>query len=164
MNRRVFANLLLAGTLTGSAAWLRAQEAPRRPLPPEAVIAGGPGDGMLPGLVADGVELLGFEGLHGGQVVTAAPFSAVAVQETTQTLADGNHISRKSQVNLFRDSQGRFRKEVTLSGFALAAAMTSAKDLNGRSGWVATTLGVCRSAAPVRGRSRCRTKGSAGRD
>ncbi|OLB87784.1 MAG: hypothetical protein AUI12_06130 [Acidobacteria bacterium 13_2_20CM_2_57_6] len=122
MNRRVFANLLLAGTLTGSAAWLRAQEAPRRPLPPEAVIAGGPGDGMLPGPVADGVELLGFEGLHGGQVVTAAPFSAVAVQETTQTLADGNHISRKSQVNLFRDSQGRFRKEVTLSGFGPLAA------------------------------------------
>src|SRR5438876_8986931 len=86
MNRRVFANLLLAGTLTGSAAWLRAQEAPRRPLPPEAVIAGGPGDGMLPGPVADGVELLGFEGLHGGQVVTAAPFSAVALQEPTQTL------------------------------------------------------------------------------
>src|SRR5207244_3000991 len=71
---------------------------------------------------ADSVELFGFEGLHGGQVVTAAPFSAVAVQETTQTLADGNHISRKSQVNLFRDSQGRFRKEVTLSGFGPLAA------------------------------------------
>src|SRR5262249_18413873 len=30
----------------------------------------------------------------------------------------------------------------TLSGFAFAAAMTSANVLNGRSGWVATTLGA----------------------
>jgi len=62
------------------------------------------------------IELLGFEGMHGGKVVTGAPFSAVGVSETTQTLSDGTHISRKTQVNLYRDSQGRFRKEVTLSG------------------------------------------------
>jgi hypothetical protein len=52
--------------------------------------------------------------MHGGKVVTGAPFSAVAVSETSQTLADGNHIARTTNANLFRDSQGRFRKEVTL--------------------------------------------------
>ncbi len=120
MNRRVFTNLLLAGTLAGSAGPLRAQESP--PPPADAAIVV---HGREPGVfvqMGEGVELLGFEGLHGGQVVSGAPFSAVAVQESNQTLADGNHISRKSQVNLFRDSQGRFRKEVTLSGFGPLAA------------------------------------------
>jgi hypothetical protein len=77
---------------------------------------------MLAGPIGERIELLGFEGLHGGKVVTSVPFSAVAVQETKQTFADGNHISRKSQVNLFRDSQGRFRKEITISGFGVLAA------------------------------------------
>src|SRR5439155_8062178 len=61
------------------------------------------------------IELLGFGGgLHGGKVVKGAPFSAVATSETTQTLSDGNRITRKTQTNLYRDSVGRFRKEVTL--------------------------------------------------
>ncbi len=68
-------------------------------------------------------SLLGFGGgLHGGKVVKGAPFSAVAVSETTQTLADGNHITRTTQTNLYRDSQGRFRKEVTLSAIGPLAA------------------------------------------
>src|SRR6266480_1555611 len=110
MNRRVCRNLLLAGMLAGAAGSLRAQEA----LPPEAGIPGGPGEGMLAGPLGERIELLGFEGMHGGKVVTGAPFSAIAVSEATQTLGDGNRISRKTQTNLFRDSQGRFRKEVTL--------------------------------------------------
>ena len=125
MNRRVLRNLLLVGILAGAAGSLRAQEGP--PPPPDAAMVvrgGGPGVFMQMG---EGIELLGFEGLHGGQVVTGAPFSAVAVQESNQTLADGNHISRKSQVNLFRDTQGRFRKEVTLSGFGPLAASGQSK-------------------------------------
>jgi hypothetical protein len=78
---------------------------------------GGPGgEGMVPPM-GERIELLGFEGMHGGKVVTGAPFSAVAVSESKQTLSDGNHITRKTQSNLFRDSQGRIRKEVTISGF-----------------------------------------------
>jgi hypothetical protein len=72
------------------------------------------GLGPEAGMIGEHIELLGFEGMHGGKVVTGVPFSAVAVSESTQTLADGNHIARKTQTNLFRDSQGRFRKEVTL--------------------------------------------------
>ena len=69
------------------------------------------------------IELLGFGGgLHGGKVVKGAPFSAVATSETTQTLADGNHINRKTQTNLYRDSLGRFRKEVTLPAIGPLAA------------------------------------------
>lgn len=80
---------------------------------------GGPGPGPFFG---ERVELLGFGGMHGGKVVTGAPFTAVAVSETTQTLADGNKITRKTQTNLYRDSQGRFRKEVTLPAIGPLAA------------------------------------------
>lgn len=78
------------------------------------MMQGGPDGDVMFGPIGEHIELLGFEGMHGGKVVTGAPFSAVAVSETTQTLADGNHIARKTVTNLFRDSQGRFRKEVTL--------------------------------------------------
>jgi hypothetical protein len=122
MNRRVCMSMVLSGIFLWSAGLARAQEAPPPPPPGELAHAGGPGEGMLAGPIGEGIELLGFEGLHGGKVVTGVPFSAVAVQETNQTLSDGNHISRKSQVNLFRDSQGRIRKEVTISGLGPLAA------------------------------------------
>jgi hypothetical protein len=63
------------------------------------------------------MELLGFGRMHGGRVVTGAPFSAIAVSETTQALSDGNKILNKTQTSLYRDSQGRFRKEVTMPAF-----------------------------------------------
>jgi hypothetical protein len=113
MNRRIAMSLVLGGALVWSAGLAWAQDAPPPPRAGER-ISGGPGGEMMAGPLGDGIELLGFKGMHGGKVVTGAPFSAVAVSETTQTLSDGNHISRKTQTNLFRDSQGRFRKEVTI--------------------------------------------------
>lgn len=50
----------------------------------------------------------------GGEVVTGAPYSAEAVTETQQTLADGNKISRTSRSRIYRDSQGRTRREQTI--------------------------------------------------
>ena len=47
-------------------------------------------------------------------VVKGAPYSADAVTETTQTLMDGNHIHRSSKASLYRDSEGRTRREQTL--------------------------------------------------
>ena len=64
------------------------------------------------------MELMGFEGMHGGQVVKGAPFSATATSETTQTLQDGSQIHRSTQISMFRDSQGRSRHEATFTGFA----------------------------------------------
>ena len=46
-----------------------------------------------------------------GAIVTGAPYSAVAVTETVQTLADGNRIVRRSATSVARDSQGRMRRE-----------------------------------------------------
>lgn len=93
------------------------QEAP--PPPPDMMTQqapegpGGPGPGPgAPGFHR--VELLGFGGMHGGKVVTGAPFTATAVTQSTHTLADGTKITNKNQVTLYRDSQGRFRKEGTM--------------------------------------------------
>jgi hypothetical protein len=44
-------------------------------------------------------------------VVKGAPFSAEAISESTQTLADGNKISRTFTVRMYRDGEGRFRRE-----------------------------------------------------
>jgi hypothetical protein len=49
-----------------------------------------------------------------GAVVKNAPYSAEALTETTQTLADGNRISRKTNATLYRDSEGRTRREEAL--------------------------------------------------
>ncbi|MEK6334604.1 MAG: TonB family protein [Acidobacteriota bacterium] len=58
-----------------------------------------------------------------GKVVKNAPYSARAVTEVIQTLADGNRIVNKSTAALFRDSEGRTRREQklrTIGPFATA--------------------------------------------
>jgi hypothetical protein len=62
---------------------------------------GGPGGmmGMGPGM---------------GRTVTGAPYSAQETTEETQTLANGNVITRKVQVNVYRDGSGRVRTERTV--------------------------------------------------
>ncbi len=45
--------------------------------------------------------------------VKNAPFSADAVSESVQVLADGNRIVRSSTSKMYRNSEGRFRQEIT---------------------------------------------------
>ncbi|GAC1662605.1 MAG: hypothetical protein NVS9B4_16520 [Candidatus Acidiferrum sp.] len=99
---------------------------PEPPLPPMMLqgqmgMEGGP-EGAIGEVVRERIEVLGFGPMGGGKVVTGAPFSATAISESTQTLSDGNHIARKSEGNLYRDSQGRFRREVTLPAIGPLAA------------------------------------------
>ena len=51
-----------------------------------------------------------------GDVAKNAPYSAEAVTTMTQTLADGNRIHRETTAVLYRDSEGRTRREQTLTG------------------------------------------------
>jgi len=57
-----------------------------------------------------------------GNVVKGAPYSAEAITETTQTLADGNRITRKSAAAAYRDSEGRTRREQALGSIGPWAA------------------------------------------
>jgi len=101
MSPKIKMCLVLSGALVLSAAALQAQRhGPDGPPP-----FGAP------------MELMGFEGMHGGKVVKGAPFSATATSETTSTLQDGSVLRRTSQVSMYRDSQGRSRHEATFTGF-----------------------------------------------
>jgi hypothetical protein len=57
-----------------------------------------------------------------GGVVKNAPYSGQATTETTQQLSDGNRISRKTTSNLYRDSEGRTRREETLGVMGAASS------------------------------------------
>ena len=58
----------------------------------------------------------------GGKVVKGAPYSAEAVTETIQTLADGNRIINRITSMLYRDSEGRTRREQSLKGLGIFGA------------------------------------------
>src|SRR6185503_9538210 len=51
--------------------------------------------------------------LISGPPVKGAPYSAEAVNETIQTLADGNRIVQRSSAMQYRDAEGRERREET---------------------------------------------------
>ena len=51
-----------------------------------------------------------------GKVVKGAPYSADAVTESIQTLGDGNRIVNRFNSSVYRDSEGRTRREQTLKG------------------------------------------------
>ena len=72
---------------------------------PAAVDAAGPG----------GARFLGAEAGMPGRVVKNAPYSADIVTETTQTLPDGNHIRQSSTAKVYRDTEGRTRREQSLN-------------------------------------------------
>src|SRR5215217_6593740 len=50
----------------------------------------------------------------GGKVVKGAPYSGDAVTETIQTLSDGNRIVNRMTSSVYRDSEGRTRREQSL--------------------------------------------------
>lgn len=49
-----------------------------------------------------------------GKLVKGAPYSAEAITESTQTLSDGNRIINRSTASIYRDSEGRTRREHAL--------------------------------------------------
>jgi hypothetical protein len=67
-----------------------------------------------PGPIEHTFNFVASEFSFDGKVVKNAPYSAEAVTEMTQRLADGNRISNKTTANLYRDSEGRTRREEKL--------------------------------------------------
>jgi hypothetical protein len=56
-----------------------------------------------------------FEPPSNERMVKGAPFSATATAERLQVLNDGTRISNKTTATLYRDGEGRTRREMTLS-------------------------------------------------
>ena len=65
-------------------------------------------------MLADAVYLHGPGIRFEGPPKKGAPYSAEAVTETVQVLADGNRIVRENRAKVFRDSEGRTRREEKL--------------------------------------------------
>jgi hypothetical protein len=72
------------------------------------------------------ITFMGFQGGLGNQVVTGAPYSATVTSEFQQTLSDGNQIDRKTTTTVYRDSQGRTRREQTLPAIGQYSASGNA--------------------------------------
>ncbi|HEX8141503.1 MAG TPA: hypothetical protein VF553_02840 [Pyrinomonadaceae bacterium] len=79
------------------------------PAPGPDVLIGGPGP-----IGGNTFTFVSSEMSFEGKVVKGAPYSAEAVTEVTQTLSDGNRIVRKSTASVYRDSEGRTRRDQTL--------------------------------------------------
>ena len=62
------------------------------------------------------------EFIFDGKPIKGSPYSAEAVTETTQILSDGNRIVNSSTASLYRDSEGRTRREQTLKAIGGVAA------------------------------------------
>lgn len=57
-----------------------------------------------------------------GKTVKGAPYSAQAVSESVQTLADGNRIVRRNTASVYRDSEGRTRREQSINAVGAYSA------------------------------------------
>jgi hypothetical protein len=57
------------------------------------------------------IKMLDVRGGVIGKTVKGAPYSGTEVNETNQTLADGTRIHNETQTQVWRDSEGRVRRE-----------------------------------------------------
>ena len=120
MNRK-FIVFTLAAALLANAVAVGAQERERskivvEPVEDELLIAQGPAEAP-PARVeigGDSIVYLATEMSFSGKLVKGAPYSAQAVTEAVQTLSDGNRIVRKNTAQVYRDSEGRTRRDQTL--------------------------------------------------
>ena len=75
----------------------------------------GPVGTHLPRIGQDTFVFVASEMGFDAKSVKGAPYSAEATTEAIQTLSDGNRIVRKSSAAVYRDSEGRTRREQTLA-------------------------------------------------
>src|SRR5690606_5706323 len=87
-----------------------AQDAADAPPQDNVVVLGG----ALPPYAA--INFVAGAGRVVAEPVTGKPYSAEAVTETVQVLADGNRIVNTHRARVYRDSEGRTRREQTLAG------------------------------------------------
>src|SRR5258705_13307653 len=111
---KIFTSLLLSAFVPLSSISIYAQS--KQPAPDQMVRREKTPmpDGSYGPAPGDNVVFVASEMNFDGKVVKGAPYSAQAVTETTQTLSDGNRIINKSTATVYRDSEGRTRREQIL--------------------------------------------------
>jgi len=110
---RVLSTALFFGLLPGLVSLAAAQsDAPAPPPPPGAMMMHGPGPiGMMHDEIGE------------GKIVTGVPLSADLAVTRDTTLADGNSIHTENHTKIYRDADGRVRREI---GFELNTPATGA--------------------------------------
>lgn len=88
-------------------------------------------------------EFVSSEMRSGGKVVKGAPYSAEAVTESLQTLANGTKLAQKTTALVYRDNEGRTRREqsaATIGPFGTAGQTPRVIFINDPVAGVAYTL------------------------
>ena len=120
---RVVSTVLLGWLMLGLVSFAMAQsDAPAPPPPPPGAMImsmHGPGPGAGGFMMHDEIGE--------GKVVTGFPLTADLVVVRDTTLADGNRIHTESQTKIYRDADGRVRREI---GFELNTPTTGAAKRN----------------------------------
>lgn len=109
--KKVTIGLLAIGLLTGVSGGVSAQQIIKKEVRVEVLRGGMPGDKLTQTFefVTDG------GGFADSKTVKNAPYAGEFTSESIQTFADGNRIVRRSSSKVFRDNEGRLRREQTLN-------------------------------------------------
>ena len=114
---RILVTIVSALAILANVIGVGAQEKqPRSEVVTEHVFVGGPGQVAMAGPQGDNTFLfVSTEMSIDGKLVKGAPYSAQATSESVQTLAGGNRIVRRNTSTDYRDSEGRTRRDQTIS-------------------------------------------------
>lgn len=115
--RRILVTIVCALAILANVIGIGAQEKqPRSEVVTEHVFVGGPGQVAMASAQGDNTFLfVSTEMSIDGKLVKGAPYSAQAISESIQTLAGGNRIVRRNTSTDYRDSEGRTRRDQTIS-------------------------------------------------
>src|SRR5688572_17423967 len=115
--RKVFATMVV-WMMAGSVALA---QTPQGFVIQQTRVVQGPPGAPLPPMPDGNVLFIASESFE-GKVVKGAPYSAEAVTEHVQVLGDGNRIVNKFTSTVYRDGEGRTRREQTLQGLGVLGA------------------------------------------
>jgi hypothetical protein len=123
MNKKWMA-LTIALGLLGATYGVSAQDTKERKESVEVFVSQQGPDALPPKIEmgGDNMVFVATEMSFGGKVVKGAPYSAQAVTESVQALADGNRITHKNTAQVYRDSEGRTRRDQTVGAVGPYAA------------------------------------------
>jgi hypothetical protein len=139
---RLILAVIMSGTATAAAF---AQGEPTTRLPDKATL-----------------EFIGGE-IGFGAVVRGAPFSGEGVTTVSQTLGDGTRIERRTTARVYRDNEGRVRREQTVLGLDVLKSSSDGQPIITISDPVAGVTWVLDTGSRTARRSRPGLKWSTGR-
>ena len=126
-HRRMFVTIICAIAILGNIVGVRAQDKTRKfnrevVTVQDGVVTGEPMQFAFGEQGDNTFVFVSSEMSIDGKVVKGAPYSAQAVTEMVQTLADGNRIVRRTTASVYRDGEGRTRREQTLNAVGAYSA------------------------------------------